>query len=159
MSKVYPNCVKSVTNAPVVVLLIPQEHAGWCQQVSVILFHRIFSSFICCLKFAEEGYNVFHVVYPSTSDGLLAQALDAAADYVRHRGGDWGIISYGLFEKDAKALLTLAKKSGSDAHQLQACVHYSPLFEEGASLLVKDLKEGAVPLSDDAALPGESDRY
>ena len=109
-------------------------------------------------KFAEEGYNVFHVVYPSTSDDLLAQALDAAADYVRHRGDDWGIISYGLFEKDAKALLSLVKKSGSDAHQLQLCVHYSPLSEEGASLLVKDVNEVLVPLSDDT-LSRESDRY
>ncbi|VDB86479.1 unnamed protein product [Peniophora sp. CBMAI 1063] len=117
MHKIYENSVASVKEAPLIVALIEGSQGGWCQQ------------------FAEEGYTTIHVSYPGTSTSDLASSLNAAGGYVKQSSRLWAIVTYGLLADGILSLARLVSAAGEE--RLRACVHYAPLTEDPAGLLVR----------------------
>ncbi|KAI0313501.1 NTF2-like protein [Amylostereum chailletii] len=112
--RVFPNAVDAIGNAPLLVVLVADAQKGWCEQ------------------FAQEGYHVFQVIYPSSPTDL-DKSLDIAEAHIQEHGKSWGLITYGLLEGDASHVSRLYRSA-----LLKACIHYAPLTNESASLLVKN---------------------
>jgi len=105
--KVFHNAVKSISQAPCLILLCPEDAAEWCNQ------------------YTQEGYNVLHIPYPGS---LNAENLETARKYiVQQPAMGFGLITFGLLESDVNTLSALSKSST----QLRSVIHYCPAFEAG----------------------------
>ncbi|KAI0033414.1 hypothetical protein K488DRAFT_77907 [Vararia minispora EC-137] len=116
--RIFSNTVESVKNPSIIVALIHDAQRGWCQQ------------------FAEEGYDVVQVFYPSSSLADLSVALDATGEHVKTSGKLWALVTYGLLVDDNLSVSRLVEVAG--IANLRACVHYSPLLVTPFALLVPD---------------------
>ncbi|KAH7928548.1 NTF2-like protein [Leucogyrophana mollusca] len=126
MARVFANTIGSVAKPPTLLILIPEEHCGWCEQ------------------FSQEGYNVVHIVYPPSPDTSFRETLKDAEAKIIALGADWGLISYGLATKDAETLLSRLALSIAD---MKACVHYCPDAEGSRGFLAKDNQSRHVPVT------------
>ncbi|KLO14497.1 NTF2-like protein [Schizopora paradoxa] len=108
--KVFHNIVESVSQAPYLVLLCPESATEWCSQ------------------FAQEGYNVLQIPYPASLD---AQSLkNIQHEIAQHSKKGFGLITFGLLEKDVDTLSAFCKSSA----QLRVAIHYCPLVETAGLL-------------------------
>ncbi|KAH8120281.1 hypothetical protein DFH11DRAFT_1873505 [Phellopilus nigrolimitatus] len=115
------NAVMSVSRPSAVILLSPVEIPGWCEQ------------------FSQEGYDVYQLCYP-----LKEVILRRVAMKLNQSKIEFAIITFGLPVEDS----TLFKSSVQLLidHGLKACIHYSPLVEDGKPLLIVDLEGKFVPV-------------
>lgn len=81
-----------------------------------------------CEQFAQEGYHVLHVHYPAPD---AAEALVRTVATCEGAASPWALVSYGFQASDAGLLAPLA-----DAVALKALVHYSPLVDDAAPLVL-----------------------
>jgi len=115
MSRLWQNTVKSVTFAPLLVILADEAQAGWCQQ------------------FSEEGYTVIQVFYPPQDSQPFTHTLETVftSELAASTSG-WGLITYGINPGDLSTL------SGNlPTTSLKACVHYSPQVDVHDGLLLR----------------------
>ncbi|KAH9846837.1 NTF2-like protein [Lenzites betulinus] len=122
MSRAFPNTVASVTNPPVLVLLIAPNQDSWCQQLS------------------EEGYTVIRVSYPVQDGGDLSRSLSEARSQLEEAAVDWALVTYGLASVDISTVIEPLR-----SQKLKACVHYSPVGESGQALLHEAANGSVVP--------------
>lgn len=122
---VYSNTVATVRNPPTLVMLLPANGEGWCQQ------------------FSEEGYVVIHVPYPpERPDTLEASLADVQKRLSTSNNlSGWAMLTYGLLPED-NLVPSMATWSGG---RLKACVHFSPLADNPLALLYNDEHLNYVP--------------
>ena len=65
----------------------------------------------------------------------FASSLKAAGEYVKQSGRLWAIVTYGLLKDGSLPLAQLVSAAGET--NLRACVHYAPLTEDPAGLLLR----------------------
>ncbi|KAI0778451.1 NTF2-like protein [Trametes elegans] len=111
MSRVFPNSVASVAKPPTLLILIQQDQASWCQQLS------------------EEGYTVIQVSYPGVDAADLQRSLSSAKAELE-KTGDWALVTYGLEREAISSVI-----EGLPSSNLRACVHYNPSPENGKGLV------------------------
>lgn len=139
MSRVFPNAVASVTLPPVLVLLIESEQRSWCQQVGATKDLLASIGLIVRAQFSEEGYTVIQVDYPRPdADQLRAGLREARMKLDDQR--DWALLTYGFQQDDVPRVSDL-----SSAPNLKACIHFCPLVENGAPIVLLSASGERVP--------------
>lgn len=121
--RVFSNTVNSVHQPPSLVLLLPDESTGWCEQ------------------YAQEGYNVIHIPYPPKPSCTLSDLLASASRHLPKESLRCGLITFGLLANDVATLVAF----GHGRSNLRAFVHYNPLLEDGTSLLVTNTAGEYIP--------------
>jgi hypothetical protein len=99
-------------------------------------------SWFVTLQFAQEGYNVVHLVYPFKTFDRFMEDIKTADQDILDLGADWVLISYGLSSGDADGLVSHFALS---ATRLKACVHFCPSSETSKGFLFKDNEGKHVP--------------
>ncbi|KAH0838244.1 hypothetical protein J3R83DRAFT_6500 [Lanmaoa asiatica] len=126
----YKNAVVSVSKPPTLLVLLPDDQVGWCQQ------------------FSQEGYNVIHLTYPLPEATSLSDALNDAGITTTDKGSkapEWGLITYGLATQDAENILSWLAVRIAD---LRVCVHFCPNAEDiSPGFLIKDSRSRYLPVT------------
>ncbi|KIP12520.1 hypothetical protein PHLGIDRAFT_113602 [Phlebiopsis gigantea 11061_1 CR5-6] len=120
MTTTYPNTVGTITKAPLLVVLCPEDQFGWCKQL------------------AEEGYDVVHIFY----DNSPADSLASSKSILEHNLDEsraWALISYGL---KSRISLIIGETAPS---QLRASIHYCPDLTQSEDLLLRYSNNQLVP--------------
>ena len=105
--------------------------------MSLVVFWRYLT---IIWQYAEEGYDVIHISYPTTGEDLFAKHIaDAQAACQEHRARPtpWAVISFGIQEEDWRTFTQEFHVSG----ELKAIVHYCSKPQEGGKLLMKESRE------------------
>ncbi|KDQ63483.1 hypothetical protein JAAARDRAFT_379910 [Jaapia argillacea MUCL 33604] len=105
MTRKFANAVAAVDFPATLLLLLPSEYIGWCEQ------------------FSQEGYTVNHIDYPPPDDNVLTDTLSASFSDLGKV--ECAIITYGLSAEDAKVVHMAA----SQIVRLKVLVHYCPSAE------------------------------
>lgn len=137
MTRLFANTVKSVHNPPAMVVLASEEQYGWCQQVDLPKCLQLFPHTDTIFdQFSEEGYNVYHVNYPTPSKADLVEELREVQTRFKV---DWALVTYGLQSGDL-VMLGLTVPSN-----LRACIHFCPAIENAQELILRYSSKRHVP--------------
>ncbi|KAL7285108.1 hypothetical protein ACG7TL_000200 [Trametes sanguinea] len=117
----FPNAVRSVAKAPVLVVLIPRDQSSWCQQLS------------------EEGYTVIQVPCPSQEGHDLRQSLAEVREDLQKAEG-WALLTYGVTPPDARSVIAFCASA-----KPKACIHFCPAVETPAGLVHEDVDGTPIP--------------
>ncbi|KAI9572542.1 NTF2-like protein [Boletus coccyginus] len=126
----YKNAVVSVAKPPTLLVLVPDDQVGWCEQ------------------FAQEGYNVIHLTYPPGATSF-ADVLDDAEMTMTDKGSrslapELGLVTYGLATQDADKILSRP----AIVADLRVCVHFCPNLEIiSPGFLIKDSGSRYLPVA------------
>lgn len=129
------NAVASVARPPTLLVLLPASQSQWCEQ------------------FSQEGYNVLHIDYPVAAGTSFRDALKEAETHIIQLGAPWGLVTYGLDNKDAETIVSRMALSIVD---LKANVHFCPSAESTRGFLLKDSHGRYAPVTFHLAASQES---
>ncbi|KAI5123621.1 hypothetical protein M0805_003435 [Coniferiporia weirii] len=116
------NAVSSVVRPSAVILLSSVEINGWCEQ------------------YAQEGYDVYHIPLPMKDS---VDTIHRVAIELNQNRTEFAVITYGLLSEDALPFNNSAQSLVDLG--LKACIHYTPLLEDGKTLLVLNLEGKYMP--------------
>ncbi|KIJ68537.1 hypothetical protein HYDPIDRAFT_24804 [Hydnomerulius pinastri MD-312] len=124
----HKNAVPSVTKPPTLLILLPDNQSGWCEQ------------------FSQEGYNVVHMTYPLPQSASFREALKDAGKEITASGleANWGLITYGLATQDAGEIISQLALAMAD---LKVCIHFCPNADIPRGFLIKDSGARHLPVT------------
>ncbi|KAF9244618.1 NTF2-like protein [Melanogaster broomeanus] len=124
----YKNAVISVAQPPTLLVLLPDDQAGWCEQ------------------FSQEGYHVVHLTYPLPPSTSFKEVLKVAGKEITASclETNWGLITYGLATQDAGDIISQLALAMAD---LRVCVHFCPNADISRGFLIKDSRARHLPVT------------
>ncbi|KAF8846302.1 NTF2-like protein [Paxillus ammoniavirescens] len=124
----YKNAVVSVAKPPTLLVLLPSDQTGWCEQ------------------FSQEGYQVVHLTYPLPQSTSFRDVLKDAGKEITANclEANWGLVTYGLATQDAGEIITQLALAIAD---LKVCVHFCPNADTSRGFLIKDSGARHLPVT------------